>query len=81
MREIHDEEPRGEPDATGIGVGDGTLGGPAIGGSVTGPDAGVIRDPVGAEVAAPLTTTPDEPEQPGEVSDELASDAERPTGA
>ena len=64
----------------GVGVGDGSLAGPAIGGSVTGPDAGVIHDPLGAELAAPMATTPDEPEQAGEVSDELEGDTERPTG-
>jgi hypothetical protein len=69
----------GEP-AAGVSVGDGTLGGLAIGGSVTGPDAGVVRDPVGAELTAPITTTPDDPEQPGEVSDDLGNDAERPSG-
>ena len=71
-----DEDPPREPEA--ISVGDGSLGGPGIGGSVTGPDAGVIRDPVGAELAAPMTTTPDEPEEAGEVSDDLQNDAERP---
>ena len=74
-----DEDPSREPEA--VSVGDGSLGGPAIGGSVNGPDAGVIRDPVGAELAAPVTTTPEEPEQPGAVSDDPQSDAERPAPA
>ena len=65
----------------GISVGDGSLAGPGLGGSVSGPDAGVIHDPVGAEIAAPIMTTPDEPEEPGEVSDDLINDTERPTGA
>jgi len=73
-----DEDPPREGAGTGVSVGDGSLGGLAIGGSVTGPDAGVIHDPVGAELAAPLTTTPDEPEQAGAVSDELQGDTERP---
>jgi hypothetical protein len=46
--------PDDEP--TAVSVGDGTLGGAAIGGSVTGPDAGVIHDPVGDDVAVPLRT-------------------------
>jgi hypothetical protein len=71
-----DEDPPREPEA--VSVGDGSLGGPGIGGSVTGPDAGVIHDPVGAELAAPLTTTPQEPEEAGAVSDDLQNDAERP---
>jgi hypothetical protein len=45
---------------------------------VNAPDAGVIHDPVGAELAAPVTTTPEEPEQPGDVSDDRQSDVERP---
>lgn len=64
-----------------MSVGDGSLGGPAIGGSLTGPDAGVIHDPIGAELAAPMGTTPDEPDQPGAVSDDLHGDSERPTPA
>ena len=71
-----DEDPAREGE--GVSVGDGSLGGPAIGGSVTGPDAGVIHDPVGAELAAPVTATPDEPEQAGAVSDDLQNDTERP---
>ena len=74
-----DEDPPRKGEA--VSVGDGSLGGPAIGGSLTGPDAGVIHDPVGAELAAPMTTTPDEPEQPGEVSDVLQGDTERPAPA
>jgi hypothetical protein len=72
-----DEDPPRE--AEGVSVGDGSLGGPAIGGSVTGPEAGVIHDEVGAELAAPMRTTPDEPEHPGAVSDDLRGDSERPT--
>ena len=71
-----DEDPPREPEA--VSVGDGSLGGSAIGGSVTGPDAGVIRDPVGAELAAPLTTSPEDREEAGAVSDDLQNDAERP---
>ncbi len=71
-----DEDPPREAEA--VSVGDGSLGGPGIGGSVTGPDAGVIKDPVGAELAAPLATTPEEPEEAGAVSDDLQNDAERP---
>ena len=71
-----DEDPPRDPEA--VSVGDGSLGGPAIGGSVNGPDAGVIHHAVGAELAAPVTTTPDEPEEAGAVSDDLRSDAERP---
>lgn len=74
MGRTDENEPR-----EGVSVGDGSLGGPAIGGSLTGPDAGVIHDPVGAGLAAPITTTPDEPEQPGAVSDDLQGDTERPT--
>lgn len=53
---------REDESATAISVGDGSLGGPGVGGSVNGPDAGVIRDPVGPSVAAPINT---EPEQEG----------------
>ena len=53
---------RADERATAVSGGDGSLAGPAIGGSVTGPDAGVIQDPVGPEVAIPVTTDPgDEP--------------------
>jgi hypothetical protein len=45
-------------DGTAISVGDGSLGGAAIGGSVTGPDAGVIHDPVGRDVAVPMDLDP-----------------------
>jgi hypothetical protein len=50
-----------EEAGTAVSVGDGSLGGAAIGGSLTGPDAGVIRDPVGPAVAVPLETEPDPP--------------------
>jgi hypothetical protein len=76
MGRTDEDAPR---EAEAVSVGDGSLGGPAIGGSVTGPDAGVIRDPVGAELAAPVITTPDEPEQAGAVKDDLQSDTERPS--
>lgn len=56
MAHERDDEP-----ATAVSVGDGSLGGAAIGGSLTGPDAGVIHDPVGPAVAVPLETEP-EPE-------------------
>lgn len=47
---------------TAVSGGDGSLGGAAIGGPITSPDAGVIRDPVGPAVAIPVTTDPaDEP--------------------
>ena len=49
-----------EIEGTAISVGDGSLGGAAIGGSVTGPDAGVIHDPVGRDVAVPLDADPDD---------------------
>ena len=55
-----------QPDATAIGVGDGSLGGPAIGGSVAGPDAGVIHDPVGREIAIPVSSDPGPPDIEGE---------------
>jgi hypothetical protein len=42
-----------------ISVGDGSLGGPGVGGSINGPDAGVIRDPAGASIAVPVDTEPD----------------------
>jgi hypothetical protein len=54
-----DEKPL---DGTAISVGDGSLGGAAIGGSVTGPDAGVIHDPVGRDIGVPIETTPDDPD-------------------
>lgn len=53
---------REDESTTAISVGDGSLGGPGVGGSVNGPDAGVIRDSVGPSVAAPIST---EPEQEG----------------
>jgi hypothetical protein len=62
-----------EPEATAISVGDGSLGGAAVGGSVTGPDAGVIRDPVGDDLAVPVTTDPTEAPPEGEpASDDRA---------
>ena len=49
-------------DGTAISVGDGSLGGAAIGGSVSGPDAGVIHDPAGRDIGVPIGTTPDDPD-------------------
>jgi hypothetical protein len=51
---------REDENATAISVGDGSLGGPGVGGSLGAPGAGVIRDPVGPSVAAPLVTDPEE---------------------
>jgi len=51
---------REDESTTAISVGDGSLGGPGVGGSVSGPDAGVIRDPVGPSVAAPISTNPEQ---------------------
>jgi hypothetical protein len=70
---------------TAVSGGDGSLGGAAIGGPVTSPDAGVIRDPVGPEVAIPVTTDPaDEPArtdpsvEPATAEREAADTAETP---
>jgi hypothetical protein len=57
---MNDHEHDPEPEGTAISVGDGSLGGAAIGGSVGGPDSGVIKDPVGPEVAIPLGAPADE---------------------
>jgi hypothetical protein len=51
---------REDQGTTAISVGDGTLGGPGVGGSLGAPNAGVIRDPVGPSVAAPIATDPEE---------------------
>jgi hypothetical protein len=51
---------REDEDGTAISVGDGSLGGPGVGGSFGAPGAGVIRDPVGPSVAAPIATDPEE---------------------
>ena len=51
---MNDHEQEHQPEGTAISVGDGSLGGAAIGGSVGGPDSGVIKDPVGPDVAIPL---------------------------
>jgi hypothetical protein len=51
---------REDESTTAISVGDGSLGGPGVGGSVNGPGAGVIRDPVGPSVAAPINTDPEQ---------------------
>jgi len=59
-----------------VSTGDGSLGGPAIGGSVTGPDAGVIRDPVGREVAVPVDVEPQADANPGEVTDDPTREAD-----
>jgi hypothetical protein len=59
-----------ELEGTAIGGGDGSLGGPMIGGSLTSPDAGVIRDPVGPEVAIPIDADPG----PAPIEGEPASD-------
>jgi hypothetical protein len=53
-----------------VSTGDGTLGGPAIGGSVSGPDAGVIHDPVGRELAVPVDVEPEADAEPGDVTDD-----------
>jgi hypothetical protein len=50
---------REDESTTAVGIGDGSLGGPGVGGSVNAPDAGAIRDPVGSTIAAPITTEPD----------------------
>ena len=61
-------------DATAISVGDGSLGGPAIGGSLIGPDAGVIHDPVGREIGVPVSSDPGATDIEGEpASDDRAT--------
>ena len=69
------KDPNVDP-PTAVSVGDGTLGGAAVGGSVTGPNAGEIHDPVGADVAVPIESTPDEPPAPEDVTDDPRGEAE-----
>ena len=56
MTRPHDDNP-----PAAVSAGDGSLGGPAIGGTLTGPDAGEIQDEVGREMAVPVGVEPDPP--------------------
>jgi hypothetical protein len=72
--EVHEmTESRDEQVPTAVSVGDGSLGGPGIGGSLLGPEAGVIHDPVGDDIAAPITTDPGEGSTAGEPTDDTAA--------
>ena len=64
MTRRHDEDqadPAVKDPPSAVSVGDGSLGGAALGGSVTGPGAGEIHDDVGPEVAVPVQAPPDPP--------------------
>lgn len=63
-------ERRDDDIPTAVSVGDGSLGGAAIGGSLLGPDAGEIHEAFGDDVAVPVGMAPDQPAIEGAPEDD-----------